>query len=89
LTGTTLTTGGALNSPLGLALAPNGDVLSVNAGDGLVVETTPAGRQSATRKLDSSGSPPGAGALFGLALRPDQRGVYVVDDATNTLNLLH
>ena len=89
LTGTTLTTGGALNSPLGLALAPNGDVLSVNAGDGLVVETTPAGRQSATRKLDGSGSPPGAGALFGLALRPDQRGVYVVDDATNTLNLLH
>ena len=41
------------------------------------------------RRLDSSGSPPGAGALFGLAVKPGQRAVYYVDDATNTLNLLH
>jgi hypothetical protein len=34
--------------------------------------------------LDSSGSPPGGGALFGLAVRPDLQGVYYVDDATNT-----
>ena len=39
--------------------------------------------------LDSSGSPPGAGALFGLAVAPGGSGVYYVDDATNTLNLLH
>jgi hypothetical protein len=30
--------------------------------------------------------PPGAGALFGLA--PAHEGLYFVDDATNTLNLL-
>jgi hypothetical protein len=41
------------------------------------------------RRLDSSGSPPGAGALFGLAVKPGHDAVYYVDDATNTLNLLH
>ena len=33
---------GALNGPLGLAIAPNGDILTVNAGDGNLVETSPA-----------------------------------------------
>jgi hypothetical protein len=78
-----------LNGPLGLAIAPNGDVLTVNGGDGNIVETTPAGAQVAEMTLDSSGSPPGAGALFGLAVRPDLLGVYYVDDAANTLNLLN
>jgi hypothetical protein len=36
--------------------------------------------------LDSSGNPPGAGALFGLVVVQGQ-GLYFVDDATNTLNL--
>jgi hypothetical protein len=44
---------------------------------------------SSARTLDSSGSPPGAGALFGLAVKPGADAVYYVDDATNTLNLLH
>ena len=80
---------GALNGPLGVILAPNGDILSVNAGDGNIVETTPSGAQVATMMLDSSGDPPGAGALFGLAVAPDARSLYFVDDATNTLDLLH
>jgi sugar lactone lactonase YvrE len=42
-TGTTVTGGGALNGPLGLAIAPNGDILTVNSGDGNMVETTPKG----------------------------------------------
>ena len=87
-TGADLTAGGHLNSPLGLSIAPNGDVLSVNAADGLIVETTPSGNQVATANLDLSGMPPGAGALFGLALAPAGDGVYFVDDATNTLDLL-
>jgi len=37
--------------------------------------------------LDSSGSPAGAGALFGLVF--DSNGLYYVDDATNTLNLFN
>ena len=88
-TGTTVTMGGALNTPLGLIMAPNGDVLTVNGANGLLVETTPSGTQVAKKLLDSSGSPPGAGALFGLVLAPHNAGVYYVDDAVNTMRLLH
>jgi hypothetical protein len=58
-------------------------------GNGNLVEITPSGAQIAVRRLDSSGSPPGAGALCGLAVVPGHDAVYSVDDATNTLNLLH
>jgi len=88
-TGTTITKGGWLNTPLGLITAPNGDVLTVNGANGLLVETTPSGTQVAKKLLDSSGSPPGAGALFGLVLAPHNAGVYYVDDAVNTMRLLH
>jgi hypothetical protein len=88
-TGMAVTKGGALSTPLGLTVAPNGDVLTVNAGNGKLVETTPSGRQVAIRVLDRSGTPPGSGALFGLALAPGNRGIYYVDDAANTLRLLH
>jgi hypothetical protein len=85
--GKTVTENGSLNSPLGLALAPDGHILTVNSGDGNIVETTPGGKQVATELLDSSGSPAGAGALFGLVAVRD--GVYFVDDATNNFNLFH
>jgi hypothetical protein len=88
-TGRTVTRNGALRTPLGLTIAPNGDVLTVNGANGKLVETTPGGAQIATRQLDSSGSPPGAGALFGLVVKGHGSGVYYVDDATNTLRLLH
>jgi len=88
-TGRTVTSGGALSGPLGLAIAPNDNVLTVNGGNGKIVETTPGGKQIASRFLDRSGSPPGSGALFGLAIAPGGSGVYYVDDAVNTLRLLH
>jgi hypothetical protein len=87
--GNVVSSNGYLNTPLGLTIAPNGNVLTVNAGDGFLVETTPGGSQIAKAQLDSSGSPPGAGALFGLALTPNANGIYYVDDAANTLNLFH
>src|SRR2546421_5646028 len=68
--GRVVTTGGKLSTPLGLAIAPNGHVLTVNAGNGKLVETTRAGRQIASKLLDNTGSPPGAGALVGLAPAP-------------------
>jgi len=86
--GSTVSMGGSLNDPLGLTFAPNGDILTVNGNDGRIVETTPAGMQVATKFIDSSGNLPGAGALFGLVARAGI-GVYFVDDASNTLNLLH
>jgi hypothetical protein len=88
-TGTVVTSGGMLNAPLGLAIAPNGHILTVNGLDGLLVETTPAGAQIAHFLLDNTSSPPGNGALFELAIKPGHGGVYYVDDAANTLRLLH
>ncbi len=87
--GSTLTSGGSLNDPLGLVVAPNGHILTVNGNDGFITEITPGGRQIATTLLDNTdGPPPGAGTLFGLAFDP-QKGVFFVDDGSNTLNLLH
>jgi len=87
--GATVSQGRALKGPLGLVVAPGGDILTVNSGNGNLVEVTPFGLQVAVRALDVSGSPPGAGALFGLAVKPHHRAVYFVDDATNTFELLH
>jgi hypothetical protein len=86
--GETVSIGGALNGPLGLTVAPNGHILTANGGDGFVVEITRFGEQLDKVLLDSSGTPPGAGALFGLIFVQDI-GIYYVDDATNTLNLFH
>lgn len=84
--GAVLTEGGQLKEPLGMALAPDGNIITTNGGDGDIVETTPSGRQIATRVADSK---TGAGSLFGLALSPSGSGVYYVDDGENALELLH
>jgi hypothetical protein len=86
-TGRTVTWGGSLNSPLGLTIGRDGAILTVNAADGNLVATLPDGTQAQTVQLDSSGNPPGAGALFGLAPAHSDD-VYFVDDATNTFGLL-
>jgi hypothetical protein len=86
-TGKTVSAGGALNGELGLAVAPGGDILTVNSGDGNLVETTPGGAQVVVKNIDVGGA--GAGDLFGLAVKPDADAVYFVNDGTNTLNLLH
>ncbi len=88
----TVTQNGAINDPLALTIAPNGDILTANGNDGKIVETTPGGNQLANKLVDKTvvpGSPLGSGCLFGLAIVPDGSGVYFVDDCTNTLNLLH
>jgi hypothetical protein len=59
----------------------------VNGTNGFLTEISPTGQQISKTLLDSSGTPPGTGALFGLVDVQGQ-GVYYVDDATNTLNLL-
>ena len=84
--GTTVTEGGHLKEPLGLVVAPNGDIITTNAGDGNMVETTPSGKQLVARTADTK---TGAGSLFGLAIAPGGTGVYYVDDGENTLRLLH
>jgi hypothetical protein len=84
--GTTVSAGGKLSQPLGLTLAPNGDILTTNAGNGNIVETTPAGKQLIARTADTK---TGAGSLFGLVVNPAKTGIFYVDDGDNTLRLLH
>lgn len=87
--GMTVAQGGGLKQPLGLAIAPNGDIVTVNGGNGHMVSVTSNGVQLSARFVDVSHSKNGAGTLFGLAIAPGGLGVYYVDDGNNTLNLLH
>ena len=85
-TSSTVSSGGALNDPLAMTLAVNGNILTVNGNDGFLVETSRSGVQLSATVLDDTGSPPGAGTLFGLTDVPGL-GVVFVDDGSNTLNL--
>lgn len=87
--GMTVSKGHFINDPLGLTLAPNGDVITMNGGNGKAVEITPAGKQFAKTLVAN-----GAGDLFGLAIAPKAAGIYFVNDAgsgpaANSLELLH
>lgn len=84
--GRTVSAGGLLMGPLGLAIARGGDILTTNAGDGNIVETTPSGGQLLARTVDAK---TGAGSLFGLTVAQGGKGVYFVDDGENTVKLLH
>jgi len=83
--GEDVSSNGSLNGPLGLAIAPNGDILTVNGNDGNLIEISPAGTQVATATL----IPDGGGDLFGLAVVPGGSGIYLVNDGDNTLDLFH
>jgi hypothetical protein len=79
----TLSVKGALNSPLGMALAPNGDLIIANGNDGNVVEVTPQGKQVATKTLVKNG----AGDLFGITVAPGGKELLFVNDGTNALDV--
>ena len=83
--GITVASGGDLKQPLGLAIAPNGDIITTNAGDGNIVETTPTGQEVTVVAGDAKS---GAGSLFGLTITRGNDLVYV-DDGHNTLRMLH
>jgi len=87
----TVTADGALSSPLGLAMAPNGDILTVNGGNSLIVETGPFGVQVDSLNLGNPAMPRsalGAGTLFGLAIPAGSSEVLFVDDLNNFLDHL-
>ena len=56
--GSVLAEGGHLKEPLGMVLAPNGNIITSNGGDGNMVETTPEGMQVAVKTADKK---PGRG----------------------------
>jgi hypothetical protein len=65
-------------------VAPNGDIITVNGGNGNAVEITPRGAQVDTVQIDPAGA---GGDLFGLIIAPGDRGLLFVDDGDNTLKL--
>lgn len=86
--GREVTRDGLLQRPLTLVMAPNGHLLAVNGRNGQVVEIDPiAGKQIYAQWIDANQaqSPPGNGDLFGLAMRPDGKGFYYVQDEMNTV----
>lgn len=91
-TGRVVTEGGLLKRPLAMTTAPNGDLLVTNALNGQVVEIDPAtGTQRGARWVDNDAAqtPPGNGDLFGIAMNPDGKGFYYVEDDTNLLREAH
>jgi len=86
--GRTVTEGGLLKRPLALALTGDGHILACNARNGQLVEVNLAtGKQLYAQWIDTNQaqSPPGNGDLFGIAMTPDGRGFYYVEDDVNTL----
>jgi hypothetical protein len=91
-TGREVTKGGLLLRPLALIMLPNGHLLACNARNGQVVELDPAtGKQLYAQWIDTNQaqSPPGNGDLFGIALKPDGKGFYYVEDDMNTVMEAH
>jgi hypothetical protein len=87
-TGREITKGGLLRRPLAMFMAPNGHLIVCNAQNGQVVEIDPiAGKQIVAQWIDTNQaqSPPGNGDLFGIALTPDGKGFYYVQDDMNTV----
>ena len=87
-TGNLVTKDGLLRRPLALVMAANGHLLVCNALNGQVVEVDPVtGKQLCAQWVDAdqAQSPPGNGDLFGLALTPDGKGFYYVEDDVNAI----
>lgn len=78
----TFAVGGALNAPLGMTLAPNGDLVVVNGNNGNAVEISPDGKQLSTKTLVTNG----AGDLFGITTTPAGE-LLAMNDGQNTIDL--
>ena len=79
---------GLLAWPLAMAWTPEKHLLVTNGKNGQLVEIDPAiGKQIYAQWIDNdqAQSPPGNGDLFGLAMTPDGKGFYYVEDDMNTL----
>jgi hypothetical protein len=80
---TVISSGGALDAPLGMTLVANGDLVVVNGNNGNAVELSPAGKQLVTKTLVKNG----AGDLFGLAPTTTGEALLFVNDGTNALDI--
>ena len=87
-TGRVVTKDGLLAWPLAMAWTPEKHLIVTNGKNGQLVEIDPvAGKQVYAQWIDNdqAQSPPGNGDLFGIAMTPDGKGFYYVEDDMNTL----
>ena len=88
--GRVITKGGLLNWPLAMIWVPGHHLLVANGRNGQVVEIDPAAKKQIYAQwvdADQAQQPPGNGDLFGLAMTPDGKSFYYVEDDMNTLNV--
>lgn len=88
--GRLVTKEGLLAWPLAMMLTPQGHLVVNNGKNGQAVEVDPVdGKQIYAHWLntDQAQSPPGNGNLFGLALAPDGKSFYYVEDDINSLRV--
>ena len=87
-TGRIVTKDGLLKRPLSLAMTADGHLLACNGKNGELVEIDPvAGKQLYAQWIDTNQaqSPPGNGDLFGIAMTPDGKSFYYVEDDVNAV----
>lgn len=88
--GRVISRGGLLNWPLAMMWVPGHHLLVSNGRNGQVVEIDPVTKKQVYAQWidnDQAQQPPGNGDLFGLAMAPDGKSFYYVEDDMNTLNI--
>lgn len=88
--GRLVTKDGLLSWPLAMFMTPKGHLIVANGKNGQAVEIDPkADRQIYAHWLNANQaqSPPGNGNLFGIALAPDGKSFYYVEDDINALRI--
>ena len=88
--GTLVTKAGLLAWPLSMVVTDRGHLIVCNGKNGQAVEIDPvAGKQIYAHWLNTNQaqSPPGNGNLFGIALAPDGKSFYYIEDDINALRI--
>ncbi len=88
--GRLVTKDGLLAWPLSMVMTDRGHLIVCNGKNGQVVEIDPiAGQQIYAHWLNANQaqSPPGNGNLFGLAMAPDGKSFYYVEDDINAIRI--
>ncbi len=88
--GRLVTKDGLLAWPLSMVMTDQGHLMVCNGKNGQVVEIDPiAGQQIYAHWLNANQaqSPPGNGNLFGLAMAPDGKSFYYVEDDINAIRI--
>lgn len=89
-TGRQITKDGLLLWPLAMFMAPNGHLIVANGKNGQAVEVDPIAKKQIYAhwlNANQAQSPPGNGNLFGIALAPDGKSFYYVEDDINSLRI--